>query len=475
MKKYSLIWLIGLLLIAIWAWVRFYWNSTTGLPFFQNTSPSLLRYLPNTVDQVMKIDITPETIAFLRNSNQWVDEQSLTSVLESLTSIVIAQAPKWTEEVYSVLLLAGNEKFSIDQVQALWLLYFDTWYESKQIENNLRLYGDKESVTYYTSITNPLSNEKEVQQVMKQAAEANASVLFFSKPWSQLGDDPLALAFAKKLQYTALYGTPSITHSKWVMVLQFTGTNFTESSEIFTPQYTDKLTSNTVIYLEWKNLLSTFWVSDTQFSLWFPLLLWQSLPGVEELLSAEQISNLYEALNKQLGIILDATESTFGLWIHLRFWTEKAYDSLLALQPAWRSLASSFMWSGNIREENSDTNWTLSIDIPSPSMSGEETEQIPWFSLPLITIEKNTNSTTLSILPSMSENPWTTLKNDLMYTSNSLITFRYDANPLLQMAWVNPLIGNVVWQMEMLWTWAVLGELHIDQPTQQLIVTFETK
>jgi hypothetical protein len=45
----------------------------------------------------------------------------------------------------------------------------------------------------------------------------------------------------------------------------------------------------------------------------------------------------------------------------------------------------------------------------------------------------------------------------------------------MQMAGVNPIIGNLVGQMEMLWTGAILWELHIDSDAQQLIVTFETK
>jgi len=476
MKKYSLIWLIWLCVIALWAWAWLYRNPSTSLPFLQKAPQSLLRYLPNTVDQVMKIDINPETINFIRNSNQGFDEQSFTNVLESLTSIVIAQAPKWADDVYSVLLLAGNEKFSIDQVQALGLLYFDTGYESKQIEDNMRLYGDKASVAYYSSIPAPLSNEKEIQTVLKQANEQKASVLFFSKPGEQLGNDPLTLAFAKKLQYTALYGTPSINKSKWTMVLQFSGTNFNESGEIFTPQHTDKLTDNTVVYLEGKNILSTFWLTDTQFSLWFPLLLGQSLPWIDKLLSVNQISDLYEALNKQLGIILNVTENTFGIWLHLRFWTAKAYDSLLTLQPARRSLASSFMWSGNIHEENTENSWTLSIDLPNQwTSTGNDTgdAEDSSFSLPLITLERNANNTTLSILPSTSEG--TSIKNDLKYESNSLVTFRYDPNPLMQMAWVNPLIGNFVGQMEMLWTWVILWELHIDNASQQVVISFETK
>ena len=477
MKKYSLIWIAWLCIIALGALVWIYANPSTNIPFFQSTPPSLLRYLPSSVDQVMMIDITPETKEFLRNSNQWFDEASFTAVLDTLTNIVIAQAPRWADDVYSALLLGGNEQFSIDQVQALGLLYFDTGYESKQIENNLWLYGDKDSVAYFSAITTPLTDMPEVQTVVKQAKNQQASVLFFSKPWSQIGNDPLTLAFAKKLQYTALYGTPSITSSKGTMVLQFSGTNFTNSDQVFTPQYTDKLTDHTVLYLEGKNLLSTFWLTDTQFSLWFPLLLGQSIPWVENLLSADQISALYQALNKQLGIILNVTENTFWLWLHLRLWSPQAYEGLLSLQPAWRTLASTFMWSGNIREENTPDSWTLSIDLPTPWMttwstiSGEEIA--PWFSLPLITIAKNATSTTLSLLPS--QNDGTQITNDLAYNSDSLMTFRYDANPIMQMAWVNPIIGNLVGQMEMLWTGAILGQLHIDSDAQQLVVSFETK
>lgn len=425
----------------------------------------------------MMIDITPETVEFLRNSNQWFDEESFTAVLETLTNIVIAQAPRWAEDVYSALLLAGNEQFSIDQVQALGLLYFDTWYESKQLESNLWLYGDKDSVAYFSTVTTPLTDAPEVQQVVQQAKNKQASVLFFSKPWTQLGTDPLTLAFAQKLQYTALYWTPTINNSKWTMILQFTGTNFANSDQVFTPQHNDKLTNNTVLYLEGKNLLSTFWLTNTQFSLWFPLLLGQTIPWVENLLSATQISELYEAFNKQVWIILNVTENTFGLGLHLRLGTPQAFDSLISLQPAWRTLASSFMGSGNVREANTQNSRTLSIDLPSPWATTWTTttgdENAASFSLPLITIEKNATSTTLSLLPSDTDG--TQVRNDLIYSADSLMTFRYDANPIMQMAGVNPIIGNLVGQMEMLWTGAILGQINIDIDLQQLILTFETK
>jgi hypothetical protein len=425
----------------------------------------------------MKIDITPETIAFLRNSNQWFDEASFSAVLETLTSIVIAQAPRWAEEVYSVLLLEGNEQFSIDQVQALWLLYFDTGYESRQIENNLWLYGDSASVAYFSTPTVPLSDLPEIQTVLRNAEQKQASVLFFSKPGTQLGTDPLTLAFAKKLQYTALYGTPSIDKSVGSMVLQFTWTNFTNSDSIFTPQYTDNLTQNTILYLEGKNLLSTFWLTDTQFSLWFPLLLGQAVPWVDTLLSADQISALYEAFNKQLGIILNVTESTLGVGLHLRLWSPGAYESLLALQPMRRMLATWFMWSWSVTESDTPDSRTLSIDLPTSGGAEEALttgeDMLASFSLPLITIAKDTASTTLSILPTETE--WTQLPSDLIYSAESLMTFRYDANPIMQMAGVNPIIGNLVGQMEMLWTWAILGQLHLDSDEQQVIVTFETK
>jgi hypothetical protein len=425
----------------------------------------------------MKIDITPETIAFLRNSNQWFDETTFTAVLETLTSIVIAQAPKWTNDVYSVLLLAGNEQFSIDQVQALWLLYFDTGYESRQIDNNLWLYGDSASVAYFSTPTIPLSDLPEVQNVLRNAEQKNASVLFFSKPGTQLGNDPLALAFASKLHYTALYGTPSIDKSIGSMVLQFTWTNFMKSDSIFTPQYTNNLTQNTILYLEGKNLLSTFWLTDTQFSLWFPLLLGQAVPWVDSLLSADQISALYEAFNKNLGIILNVTENTLWVWLHLRLGSPTAYESLIALQPMWRMLANWLMWSWTVTQSDTADSRTLSIDLPTGGGSEDALttgdDMLASFSLPLISIAKDTATTTLSILPT--DNEWTQLANDLLYHASSLMTFRYDPNPIMQMAGVNPIIGNLVGQIEILWTWAILGQLQLDSEKQQVIISFETK
>lgn len=480
MKKYSLIWIVWLFALILCALGWFYLNKSETTHFFQ-WSPSLFRFLPSDVDQVLMIDITPDIKEFLRQSNEGFDEASFTAVLESLTQIVIAQAPKWADDVYSAILLAGNEKFSIDQVQALWLLYFDTWYESKQLSENIWLYGDKESISYFSLASNTLSENKEVKQVLEEKKNKQASVFFFSKPWSQLNNDPLTLAFAKKLQYTALYGSPNKTQSKWTMVLQFSWTNFGRAGESFTPQYANQITNNTVLYLEGKTLLQTFWVTDTQFSLGFPLLLAQTLPWIENLLSSNQVSALYDALNKQVSILLQVTDSMFGVGLHLHMATPLAYESLLALQPARRSLASSFVWSWNMREESNADSRSLSIDHPTPGgdpldsmASGDQVMPAPTtVSTPLITITKNATSTTLSLLPGESDGSQT--ESDLVYSSDSLVAFRYDANPIMQMAGINPVLGNLVGQMDILWTWAVVGQLNIDSDKQQLILTFETK
>jgi hypothetical protein len=44
------------------------------------------------------------------------------------------------------------------------------------------LYGDKDSVAYFSTPTTPLTDMPEVQAVVKQAKNQQASVLFFSKP-----------------------------------------------------------------------------------------------------------------------------------------------------------------------------------------------------------------------------------------------------------------------------------------------------
>lgn len=469
MKKYSLIGLVWLCAIALGAIAWFLPITHGPINLFHKWSTSLLSYLPSSVDQMMMIDINPETIAFLRNSNQWFDETAFTTVLESLDHIVIAQAPKWADDVYSTLLLAGNDTFSIDQVQALWLLYFDTWYVTKQLTNNLWLYGDKDSVDYFATTTPSLSSLPEIKEVLKEAKQRASSVLFFSKPWAQLGNDPLTLAFANKIHYTALYGTPTTAASKWSFVIQLTWTNFTAPKQSFTPKYTNKLNDRTIVYLEAQNLLSSFWFDDTKFWLGVPLLLSQAFPWADTLLSTPQISSLYAAINKQLGIIIQTTEGMFGIGVHLHMWSPEVYDSLLALQPAWRSLARTFIGSWTIREDSTQDSWTLFAELPAANgMSWAQS-----MSFPLLTLQKDTTSTTLSLLSD--DRSGGSIASDLLFTPDSLITFRYDPKPLLQMAGVNPLIGNIVGQMEILGTGALLGEVQLHASQQQLIATFETK
>ena len=72
----------------------------------------------------------------------------------------------------------------------------------------------------------------------------------------------------------------------------------------------------------------------------------------------------------------------------------------------------------------------------------------PTISVPLITITKNATSTTLNLLPGESDGPQT--KSNLVYSSDSLVAFRYDANPIMQMAGINPVLGNLVGQIKIL-------------------------
>ncbi len=81
---------------------------------------------------------------------------------------------------------------------------------SRNSTMRVRLYGDALSVDNFANVMTPLTTKPEIKDILATAQKQQASVLFYSTPWSQLWSDPLALAFAQKLQYTAfLYGTPA--------------------------------------------------------------------------------------------------------------------------------------------------------------------------------------------------------------------------------------------------------------------------
>lgn len=439
---------------------------------FTKQTTSLLSYLPQSVDQIMYVKITPETEQFLAQTNEGIDPVEFTNVIQTIEEVVIAQAPQWTDNVYSAIIIKWKENFTIDSVTKIWLIYLDTWYVSQEIAPWVRLYGDALSVDNFANLTTPLTTKPEIKDILATAQKQQASVLFYSTPWSQLWNDPLAMAFAQKLQYTALYGTPSLQASKWTFVLQFTGTNFNRSDTVFDALHADEMSNNTVLYVEWKELLSAFGVSESQFSLAFPLLLWQTTNGAWNILSAEQIKVMYEALNKNLGILLNTTDSALWFWLSLHFNDEKIYDSLVSLQPLLRGLIAPLAWSWQVNEQRNEANWTLSVDL-DPVLLSWATNNSWSFSLPLLSLNKANGNTSLSILPSLA--PTQPNKWETMITPDTLLSFRYNPSALADNAGNNPFLANFVNQVSLFWTWVMLWNVVVDSKKQQLVTTFETK
>lgn len=434
----------------------------------------MISILPASVDQLMHVRITPETKAFLLQSNKELDPTAFDQVIDTIEEIIIAQAPNGQADAYSIIVLKGKENFSIEQIKTIGLLYAETWYVSQELTPWTRLYGDPASVNYYSLPGNwSLTDKPELKTILTTAAKQQASVLFYSTPGTQLGNDPLALAFANKLQYTALYGTPGIDSSKWSFVLQFTGTNFTRSDTVFTPKHDNQITDRTVLYLEWKELLSTFGVSASQFSTMVPLLL-SNMPWANTLLPNDQISHLYAGLNSNIGILLDVTETVLGVWLRLRFNDPAIYDSLASVQPLLRWLINPLAGSWIINEKREENSWTLSVDL-DPTLWVWSWEQSSWTSIsfPLLSLDKDTATTTLSILPNPT--PVDNANKKLMYTADSLLTLRYDPAVLIDNAKLNPFLNNFVNQLTLLGTWALIANITIDDTTQQLIATFESK
>lgn len=474
MKKYSLIGLLWLLIIGFW--IRWWWNKSNYWSYtgniFTKQPASLLSYLPESVDQVMYVKITPETEQFLVQTNEWIDPVEFLKVIQTIDEVAIAQAPQWTDNVYSAIIIKWKENFSIDSVTKIWLVYLDTWYVSQEIAPWIWLYGDALSVDNFTNLTIPLTTKPEIKSILSTAQKEQAPVLFYSTPWTQLWNDPLAMAFAQKLQYTALYGTPSLEASKWTFVLQFTGTNFTRSDTVFDPMHADEMSDNTVLYIEWKELLSAFWVNESQFSLAFPMLLWQTTNGAGNLLSAEQIKTLYTALNKNIGILMNTTDSALWFWLSLHFNDEKIFDSLVNLQPLLRWLIAPLSWSGQINEQRDEANWTLTVDLDPVLLSWSENSS--WsFSLPLLALNKENWNTSLAILPSLT--PAAKKQQQTLITSDTLLSFRYNPNALTENAGNNPFLANLINQVSLFWTWVMMWNVVLDTKKQQLITTFETK
>lgn len=480
MKKYSLIGGIGLLIVVLWAMVFFFTKKDMPftLPFLNTTTNSLLDYLPDTTDQVMFLEVNSWSKSFIMQSNEQIDPTTLSSTLDTLEHIAVAQATNEQGENFAAVFLQWNESFSIDQVQAIGLLYLDTWFESKEIAPQLWIYADTSSMTYFTTLQTPLSKRKEIQQILRERKAKDASILFYSRPTIANDGWMLTNAFANKLQYSVLYGNPSRWNSKWSFVLQFSGTSFQLPEQIFSPHYDTLIHASTLLYLESKHLLSSFGFDANQFALAFPLLLKQVIPSIDSLLSTKQVASLYNALDNNLGVFLDIDNNPFGMGIHLVFNTADSYDILTTLAPARRALATWFLWSSQqLSEQKTENLRSLQMQLPN-ILSGMDSSTTSWMdtwpSLSLITLSKSEKHTILSLLaPKTIEDSNT---RALQFWSDSLLSFRIDQGAI-QQEWLalNPYLANLVAQSALLGSWVILGDIRIDEKNQQLVLNFETK
>lgn len=310
----------------------------------------------------MRLTITPQTKTFLLQSNPDIDQTVFASTLDSLTNIIIAQASVFPEndqlntinpldpnalgETYAAIFLQGNESFSIDQIKALGILYFDTGYDTIDLGNNTWLYGDQASLAYFRETPTKLIDDDSFTALMRKPEINQATVFFYSRPTANNALDPLSATFAQKLAYSYMYGTPDGMNSQGTFVLQFTGTSFGGVNKPFRPEFSSLISDTTLMYIETQHLLETFGLSETQFSLGLPLLLGQLIPGVNTLLSSTEITNLYTAINNSLGILINVSPSAFGMGIHLLLKNPEAFTSLRSLSPLRRTLLAGISGMG---------------------------------------------------------------------------------------------------------------------------------
>jgi len=409
-------------------------------------------------------------------TNPEIDHDAFAQVLGTIHHIMIAQASA-PDTVYNAVLFEGTDRFSPDSISSLGMLYTDTGYVSKQVAPNIWIYGDELSLAYFAQTTDAtsLAVSPQVKTVLKEFANQKASVLFYSTPTDDTtSTSPLAASFAQKLQYTALFATPSLEKSQGKVIMQFSWTTLTKPEGSFIAKHASDISPETLLYLEARKILDTFGLSADQFSLWLSLLLGQVVPGTSSLLSTQELSDLYQALNERLTIFLESAATPFGMGIDLVIDDPASFDILTTLAPVRKILLTGFLGTtGSLLEQRTDDSRTLSMALPSLFDTANGAADL-WadLSFPILSVTHDDKTTTLSLLGPKSA-PGETVPQ-LSSTDESLLTFRYDPSVVTDAA-ANPLLGELSSQFAQLGTGIIIGQLSVDSQAQQLIATFESK
>jgi len=352
---------------------------------------SVVDYIPAVFDQVLVLDVDQELRDVALMSNDLEDKETFVGLLNSLEEVVVYQGST-PDAVHNVLIMQGNEQFSIDEVAAMGLLVADDTYDYKALWEEVWAYGSAEWIAYMESALSKQAINDDSFRVFDRARRSGKyNVWFFSRPvlWDQV--NPIAAQFAQRLEYTYLLSHINSTEPSGRLTMQLADWTIQSGWTPLASKIVSKLADTPWFFIEMSDILSIVWVDKAQLQLFAPTLLAQV--GAWSWIDADDITAIGNALEWNVAIVLTPSLlSPAQLWGHIVFEDPELFTTLQKLSPAMRGLVDMITgWAELMQLEEVITENELIYAVTTGT--GDES-----ISFPLVQLSKNPDNTTLSVL-----------------------------------------------------------------------------
>lgn len=371
-------------------------------------------------------------------------------------------------EPVNILFVEADSELSISELQQAGMIAVDETYASQKIWTNTWAYGNTLALTYldaYSGIS--LSALTWAQEWAKGMQSSVYNVWFISRGQGG-GANPLVAQFGKKLEYTMALSHLDIEQSKGEIIMQFSPGTIHPVAKEFTPQLASLVKGESLVYIEFQDLLGALGLPDEQVVSLLPLILTQSNPALANLLSQEDYADVVAVLHDNIAITLEVTSGGWiGLWAVLLLRHPKADALAKILKPALRGVVETFLGTWVVSEQVTEQWFTLHIAIPwLVAMLGNgplvEFAKLPWDA-----------GSALGVLLDTTTILWDWI-NDLVYTPKSIASFSIDTKAMerLQKSAPDASIGGLA-AGQYLTQWVIKWHIVLDEDAQQVRLIYQ--
>jgi hypothetical protein len=326
---------------------------------------TIFSFVPSQYDQILFVQSDNEMLEALKTIQGEIVVAEMEPILKHTKQLILWQYFDSVEQYdYSLLLFAMNNPQNIEKMIESGVLYTwdDVTYE--ELAPWYYMYGEELSRTMQKKAPKNLLDNQTINRYLNIFWQENAHIAYIAKPEGLFGleNNPLFASFAQSLQTTFAWSKIKRDVQEWSLLLTFNKPIGKPSKKPWKWRLATFVKQSVPMYVEIHDLLTTFEISDAQFSSVFPVLLWEQSAFVS-VLSANDLNTLYTALDSPFSLTIARSNIPWlwWVWATLMFSNSDIFTIFQKVWPFMKAWLEETVGMGSLRVQQWTDIWAFSI------------------------------------------------------------------------------------------------------------------